>query len=392
MQSVPVEGLKNKKGETFTHHVNEYFVAHPEMVMGQHTATGKMREANQYNVEPTGDLATQLQEAIQRLPKNAIDLNPKGQTLQAFQDALPAPGTRPFEFVLHEDRIGQVMDGKVTPVELSDADEARLRAILPIRDAIRAVYDLLADPESSDTLVTAAQTKLEKLYDAFKDKFGYLSEDKNWKAFREDPDFPLLLSLEDYDTERETAKKTAIFTTKARLAEQAARTADTPELALQLMLGERGRIDLDRAGELLGVSPDDAAAQLAAKGLILDTPSGWALPAQYLSGNVRVKLAEAEAAAKLDPRYAPAVEALKSVIPPDIPSFKINTRLGAPWVPADIVTQFIAHIVNSSPNALEWTITVNPYNAKWHIEGPPRAHVSQFATPDVGTKAWSRPR
>ena len=387
MQSAPMKGLKNKKGETFTHHVNEYFVAHPEMVLGTHTATGKMREPNQYNVEPTGDLAAQLQEAIARLPKNAINLKPKGQTLQAFKEALPAAGTRPFEFVLHEDRIGQVIDGKVTPVDLSDADEARIRAILPIRAAIRAVYDLLADPGSSDALVSAAQAKLEKLYDAFVDKFGLISEDKNWKAFREDPDFPLLVSLEeDYDAERGTVKKAAIFTTKTRLAEQAARSADTPAAALQLMLGELGRIDLERAGELLGVSADEAATQLAAEGLILDTPGGWELPAKYLSGNVRVKLAEAEAAAKLDPRYAPAVEALKSVIPPDIPSYKINTRLGAPWVPASIVTQFIAHIVNSTVENLSWTVTMNPYNAKWHIEGGPKEHVSTFATPDKNTK------
>lgn len=372
--------LANKEGAGVEQHVNEYFLAHPEMVLGTHTSTGKMRRADTYNVEPTGDLAAQLADTVRRLPANAIDLTPPAATLAAFTHAQAPAGTRPFEFLIHDDRLAQVIDGRATPLDLSKADDARIRALLPIRTALLTVYDRMAE-DASDAKVTAAQKALTQAYDRFVKKHGPISKAENWDAFREDPDLPLLLSLEEYDEERETATKTAIFTTRTTRAARRATTASSPQAALLIALGETARIDLARVGELLGQGPEQAAATLQADGLIIDTPSGWQLPVVYLSGNVRVKLAEASAAAALDSRYQAAVDRLMAVIPEDLPAYKINVRLGAAWVPPSYVQEFVEHIARGASGV---TVSYQPTDAKWSIDGTGLR--SKFDTADVGTK------
>lgn len=377
--------LPNKEGTPVEQYVNEYMLAHPEMVLGTPTSTGKMRAADAYNVEPSGDLAEQLAAAIKTLPAHVVDTSPPATTLAAFQQTQPPAGTRPFEYLLHEGRLAQIIDGQVTPLTLRTKDDvARITKLLPVRAALRALYDLLMTPDSADADVARAQKALGKAYDAFVKAHGFIASEKNYRAFDEDPDMPLLLSLEDYDDERGVATKTAIFTQRTIQAERLARRANSPEHALQLTLGERGQIDLDRIGDLLDKSAADAARALQSAGLILDTPSGWDLPARYLAGNIRVRLREAEAAAELDARYDGAVEALKAVMPETIPSHKINVRLGASWIPVPTVTEFLKHATSSSLDS--WTVTYSPFDGKWSIDGPPTAYASSFTTPDVDTK------
>jgi hypothetical protein len=294
--------LPNNDDVMIEQFVNEYMLDHKEMALGEHTSKGKLRKGDSYTLMPTGDLATQLDEAIARLPQDAINLDPPAKGLDAFTSTQPPLGTRAFEFLIHEGKLAQVSaDGVVTVVEdMSQADEARIRSMLPLRVALRDVYDLMADPEATEAQITEAQAELRKAYDKFVKKHGFISLEPNWDAFREDPDLALMLSLENYDEERDKVQEADIFTKRTLPAERRARTADTPGQALTISLGELGRIDLPRIGELLNKGPESAADALAAEGLIIDTPSGWELPALYLSGNVRVKLVEAEAAAALD--------------------------------------------------------------------------------------------
>lgn len=377
--------LPNKHGVMVDQYVNEYIQAHPEMVLGTHASTGKQRAEDQYNVEPSGNLAEQLAQAIQHLPKGIIDLSPPDESLKAFEQTQPPLGSRPFEYLIHEGRLAQIVDGKITPVTLLKAsDVARIKGLLPVRAAVRKVYDLMAE-DADDAAIKAAQQDLNRAYDAFVKAHGFISSEANWKAFHEDPDLPLVLSLEDYDDELEKATKTAVFTTRTMKAERRARKAESPAQALQLTLGELGRVDVARLGELLDLTPEEAAETLQAAGLILDTPSGWDIPGRYLSGNVRVKLREAEAAAKLDPRYQGAVDALKTAVPETIPSHKINIRLGASWVPVPMVREFIQSILPDRQD-LTWTIRYSPIDALWSIDGEAGAHSSRFATPAVDTK------
>jgi N12 class adenine-specific DNA methylase/2'-5' RNA ligase len=382
----------NKEGVLVDQWVNEYILAHPEFVLGTHTSTGKQRADDQYNVVPPGTTdaerlahwkahgAEQLAAAILRLPAHVIDTTPPKKDLQAFTGQLPPEGSRPFEFVLHEGRIGQVtVNGLVEPVQLSGADETRIRGLLPIRTALRDVYNLMA-ADASDAELTRAQERLTKAYDTFVKKHGAITLEGNWAAFREDPDLPLLLSLEDYDEERKTVTKSAVFRTRTKRAERRATKANSPQQALTIALSETGQIDLPRVGELLGRSEADATDALIDAHLIVDTPSGWQLPALYLSGNVRVKLAEAQAAAALDPRYQTAATLLEQALPAPVPAHKIAVRLGSPWITPAQVDAFIQSIAPNSALRASYS----EVDAMWGLEGSSPA--SRFETTEVDTK------
>ncbi len=382
----------NKEGKPVEQFVNEYILAHPEMVLGTHTSTGKMRSGEQYNVVPPGDTdaarvkhweangAQQLGAAIKHLPSNVVDITPPKKDLAAFAQAVAPVGSRPFEFVVHEGRLGQVnVQGQVDPVKVSGADEARIRGLLPVRTALRAVYDLMAK-DAPDADLKKAQATLNATYDAFVKKHGAISRRENWDAFYEDPDLPLVLSLENYDEERQEATKTAVFSVRTKRAEQKATKATSPSHALAITLGETGAIDLPRIAELLDVSEPEAAEALLDAQAVIDTPSGWQLPALYLSGNVRVKLDEAKAAAAIDPKYQTAVTLLEAAIPEPIPAHRIQVRLGSPWIPPEMVQAFVESIAPRS--ALR--VTYQPTDGLWGLEGTSPA--SRFETTEADTK------
>lgn len=373
--------LPNKAGEPIDQHMNEYMLAHPEMVLGTSNSTGKMRGGpNGYNVAPTGDLGAQLAEAIARLPSGVIDTTPPKKDLAAFTQKMAPEGSRPFEYMLHEGRIGQVnVAGVVETVKLTSEEEARIKGLLPIRKALRSVYDIMArDGENAE--LEAAQAALTKTYDAFTKKFGTINTEKNWRAFYEDPDLPLLLSLEDYDEERDVTTKAAVFTTRTKRAERRATKASSPQHALTIALSETGAIDFDRIADLLTQTTDEAQAALLREQLVVDTPAGWQLPAIYLSGNVRVKLEEAEAAAQLDSKYALAVTLLKAVQPEPVPAHKIAVRLGVSWVPPAMVQDFIESFAPSSSLKVGYSAP----DATWTLDGSSPA--SPYETTDADTK------
>lgn len=386
--------LPAKNGDEIKQRSNEYFIDHPEMVLGTPASTGKMRGkaehhtdgGQHYNVEPLKgrELGEQLSEAIKRLPMNAIDTTLSTESLESFVETQAPLGSRPFEYLMHDGQLAQNIDGRAVQVEMSKADEARVRGMLPIRTAVRDLYDLMA-ADAGDEEIEKAQKTLNTTYDKFVKVHGPISSSENFEAFHEDPDLPILLSLEDYDDERGIATKNAVFTQRTMRAERRLRTASSPDQALSISLGETGKIDLDRIGELLGQGPEQAADTLQAANLIVDTPSGWQLPVTYLAGNVRVKHAEAAAAALMNPKYQDAADKLKAVIPEDRPAHKIRVRLGAAWVPVPMVKEFIDHIVGGR-GASEWTIGYTPADARWDITGSPSAHSSKFQIPDVDTK------
>lgn len=387
--------LPNKEGQQVEQFINEYFIDHPEMVLGTHTSTGKQHAKDRYNVVPPGETAgaqmahwnangeRQLADAIARLPQGVIDLSP--QSLDSFQQTQAPIGSRPFEFVVKDGLLKQVIDGKLHPVIGTKADIDRIKGLLPVREAVRNVYDRMAEGASDEEL-QAAQKTLNETYDAFVKKHGFISSEENWRPFREDPDLPLLLSLEDYDSERETAAKTAVFSVRHIEAERRERKADSPSQALHITLGERGYVDLARVAELLSTTEELSAAKLAEEGLIIDTPAGWQLATVYLSGNIPVKLDEAKAASALDPRFAEAVRRLEAVMPEPLKSHQINVRLGANWISPEMMAEFIREEVVGNVRTLAWTVRYSPVEAKWYIDGKASEHQSRFATPDVDAK------
>ncbi len=217
---------------------------------------------------------------------------------------------------------------------------SRIRHLIPVRDAVRDCLRSQMDGSAEEHVVEARQ-QLNQAYDRFVGRFGPVNLRANQRAFDGDPDLPLLLSLENYNDETKRATKATIFHERTIHHRQPVESVSEPKEALLVSLNEHGRVDLDHMAGLLNKPAEEFLPDL--KGIIFLNPqtNQWETDDQYLSGNVREKLAVADAAAVTDPRFAENVEALKSVQPEDLPATEIDVRLGASWLPPDDVKQFI---------------------------------------------------
>ncbi len=373
--------LENNEG-TGRASVNNYFLANPQMVLGRNAFTGSMYREYEYTVEPVGQLDERLAGAIALLPERAITAPAPKSTTPSTEELVPAPDdVKPFAFTVDKGTL-YVRDGDhlVSREDLPEATKARIRGMMGIRDQLRSTMRTMLDPDATDKAVAAEQRKLNKVYDAFVAKFGLLSSRGNIIAFGDDPDKPLLLSLEEWDTEREGAKKAPIFTTRTLSPRVPVTHVDTASEALFVSHNDHGRIDWTRMSALTGKTAEALQADL--KGVVYETPSGeWQTADEYLSGNVRAKLQEARDAAALDSRFADHVAALEAVQPEDLGPKDIDARLGASWIPTRDVEAFIQHITGGQAHA-----KYLPPIAAWTVRGVDRlASSSTQATETWGT-------
>ena len=236
--------------------------------------------------------------------------------------------------------------------------------MIRVRDAVRRCLRSQLDGTPDEDVVTARQ-QLNQTYDSFTARFGPLSERGNTSAFRGDPDLPLLLSLEHYDEESGRATKAAIFRERTIQRKQPIAKADTPPEALLVTLNERGCVDLDYLAQLLHRRPSEFLPEL--KGAIFLNPQSnrWETEDDYLSGNVRAKLAVAEAAALVDEQFTGNVEALKAVQPGDLSAMEIDARLGSTWIPAEDVQLFATQVLNEEGV----TVSHAPQLGLWVVRG-----------------------
>ncbi len=325
--------------------LNEYYIRHPEMMLGEMALTrGLYRDK-----EPTltGDLTSaKLDEAMKALPEGMyIPRNPGRSPPPAL------PLADPERFIGVKDGGYAFVDGQVVirsgerfePTSLSVTTAARVRGLIQIRDAVREVFRTQLDDEPEEK-ITAARAELNRVYDQFVRRHGYITSKENFRAFIGDPDHPLLLSLEHYDAEKKTATRTVIFERRTIERPKPVDHVETAAEALAIALNETGRIDWGRMAALTGFGAKALQAELS--GQVYRNPEGdWETADEYLSGDVRRKLRVAEAAAEINPEYLPNVEALKAVQPPDIPPGDINTRLGASWIPANDIRDFISELL-----------------------------------------------
>lgn len=332
--------------------VNEYFARHPQEMLGQ-IAWGRGMYANNEPMllaregEDTGEL---LRKAIERLPTGQYAERAKPLSLEpeAVDRDMPKPGElKQFGIKVSGKKVYQRRGNEV--VELGDYPAAaipRLKGMLGIRDAVRELMgaELSGEPKARQD---ALRQKLNKVYDAFTAKHGPLHARANVSALGDDPDAPLLLSLEDYDKANKTATKADIFKRPVIAPRRPVEHVQTPHEALSASLVERGRLDLPHMAKIAGLPVDDLIQSLAADKLIFENPAGtWETSEDYLSGNVRRKLREATEAAKADPKFAANVQALKEVQPEDLTAGEIHTRLGQSWIPKDTIRDFVAHLLD----------------------------------------------
>ena len=325
--------------------LNEYYVRHPDMMLGHLTLQGTMYRDR----EPT--LAGEVTEDCLR---QAIAALPESVFIPRNQDREPSVATLiadPEQFSGIKDGAYAEVAGKIVirsgnrfeGTSLTSLDAMRVRGLMHIRDAVRVVFATQLD-DAPEAKITEARQHLSRVYDQFVFRHGCITSRENSRVFTADPDHPLLLSLEHYDEEMKTATKTVIFERRTLERYKPVEHVETASEALAISLNETGGIHWERMAELSGYSVKAIQAELGSQ--VYQNPQGeWETADEYLSGDVRAKLKTAMSAAAINPAYARNVEALIAVQPADILPGDINARLGAPWIPRRDIADFITDLL-----------------------------------------------
>lgn len=373
---VEMEMLDNQGHQTMQP-LNEYFVAHPEMMLGKMIVRGG-RYGNRLETALESDgrnLADALQQAIKSMPENVMVEVTRADELEEAAVSIPADGdVKDGGFAERNGRLfvrhGELMAPVSEDTPKEKAAGQIIRSSLKLRDTIRNMLRLrVNDAEESE--VAKAKKEIEKVYKEFVKKHGYVNDAKNVEAFAEDPDAALVLAIEKWDADKERGERVEIDFKKRQPVEH----TDSVQDALIVSLNEKGRVDWNTITRLTGKSENDAKNEL--KGLVYDDPTqGWVTAEEYLSGNVREKLEIARGAAKADPAFEDNVTALEAALPVDLPPSKINARTGSTWIPGEDVSLFMTEMLGV--NASRLIVTFLPEVGKWVIS--PRPSSSDAAT------------
>ncbi len=353
---------------------NEYYDKNPQMALGKHTT-----ESNQYgwdiSLAPDDrELKDALAGALAFIPDRIISAAAETKIENTdFRPFVPAPDhVKDGAFVVQDGKLYRKQGAELIAQNFSSSNIKRAEGMVAVRDAAR---NLLSKQmaTSSETAIQSDMAHLNYVYGKYVKQFGFLHKRGNKQVFREDPDFPLLLSLEKYDEELDTAQKAEIFYRRVIFPQKRIEKVETPKEALVVSLNETGRIDFGRMSELTGLTEKEL--QCALDDLVyLNPDGGWETGDEYLSGNVRAKLNKAEAAAEIDHRYIRNVDALKAVQPPDLPWEEIYARLGASWIPAKYVERFVESLLNlpkcvkiaHAPAIGTWTVSIKG-DERWRL-------------------------
>nr|WP_297383506.1 DEAD/DEAH box helicase [uncultured Roseateles sp.] len=367
------DGLRHPQCHERYLQINAWYAKGPQFCIGQ-----VRRESNGYGEVPAvvfdGDLPGALRERVALLPAGVYQ--PVEHPRERVRMAAPAnSGARPGSYRLHEGRVHRVEGIEMVDVHdsLNATQRARVTGMCAIRSHARALLDAQL-AEDGDVHLGHLRAMLNGTYDRFVAKYGCLSTRANALAFRRDPDYPLLLSLEHYDEETDTALKAALFTQRTLARVKEPTTVGEPAEALAASVQWRGRVDPAYMGELLSASEDEVVNVLAEGGQIFLDPSddAWKTADDYLSGNVKAKLKQA---LQSGARFARNVQALERVQPEDLPPAAIEPRLGAVWIPAIDVESFIQEVlelkdcqVGYSAEAGAWSVRYPEWAARQNVK------------------------
>jgi N12 class adenine-specific DNA methylase len=371
--------------------INEYFVRRPEMMLGQMGV-----ERGQYGT-PTPFLAgtldrTALKGAISRLPAGVYSASRHAHKTSTEQHLHEVKDVKDGGLTDRDGQIHVRRGDAFEPLTLSASMSARIRGMLQVRDAVRMVFQSQLSQNIDESVVLKVRNDLNRTYDYFVSRYGPLNAKENLRAFADDPDQPLLLSLEDYNPETGKATKSPIFFLRTLERYKPVEKVDTAPEALLVSLNETGQIDWPRMQGLTGRLPVDLQAELGS--LVYRNPNGgeWETADQYLSGNVRAKLVAAQISAELDSNYARNVEALEAVQPQDLEPGEIEARLGSSWIPRSDVRDFLSELLDVPRGSLKvgfaesiatWTVEPD-VGAKYvvsntTVHGTPRFRASELA-------------
>ena len=382
--------------------INQYFVDHPEMVLGNLEL-----ESTQYGYDLTvaplegTSLAAQLAEAVQHIEgqyTTAEIAAPDVADAEAQRKTLPAdPTVKNFSYTVVDGDIYYRENSIMTPIELSDNAKGRVAGMVELRQIVNElIQQQLNDFPDED--IKASQAKLNATYDAFTAKYGLINDKKNARLFDDDSSYYLLCSLENLDENKNLKSKADMFTKRTIRPEHIVTSVDTPSEALAVSIGEYGKVDLPYMAELLGTPGEYGRITTELSGVIFKDPAadaddpetGWQTADEYLSGNVRDKLRMAQLAAESRPEFKVNVEALTKAQPKDLEASEIDVRLGATWLDPSIVQQFMMETFQP-PYRIRYnnaiTIRYSPYTSEWRISNKSATGFGDImATETYGTR------
>lgn len=374
--------------------MNRYFLDHPDMVLGEmKMVSGPFGPTP--TCEPYSDRSLEklLSEAIRNI-HGEITAYDREEELEGEDHSIEAdPAVRNFSYTLVDGKVYYRENSRMNPVEVSKTTESRIRGLIELRGCVRLLLEYQTE-DYSEEKIKEQQAKLNALYDAFTRKYGLINSRGNAIAFDQDSAYFLLCSLEILDEEKNLKRKADLFSKRTIRSHRPAEKVDTAVEALALSIGEKARVDMAYMSKLTGKDEETLFSDL--KGVIFLNPAYTGendghekyLPAdEYLSGNVRQKLAVAQGKAEQDPQYQINADALAQVQPTDLTASEISVRLGATWLDTEYVRRFIFETLGT-PRSAQWSIKVHysGITGEWRIEGKSKDRGNVKVISTYGTK------
>ena len=359
--------------------INRYFLDHPEMVLGRQEPESTAHGMD-YTVNPIEglELANQLHDAVKyiRGTYQEAELPELGEG-EAIDTSIPAdPNVKNYSYTVVDGAVYFRENSRMVRPDLNATAEARIKGMVRLRDCVQELINLQMDAATPDSDIREKQVELNQLYDDFSAKYGLINDRGNRLAFADDSSYYLLCALEVIDENGQLKHKADMFTKRTIKPHEAVTSVDTASEALAVSIAEKARVDMEYMEQLTGKTSDELAAEL--QGVIFRLPGPvpegerptYVTADEYLSGNVRRKLRQAQRAAQQDPAFAINVEALTAAQPKDLDASEIEVRLGATWIDKKYIQQFMYETFNT-PNYLQRAIQVNytSYTAEWQITG-----------------------
>ena len=353
--------------------MNQYFADHPEMVMGKmEMVSGAYGMESTCVPDTSRPLSEQLQEAVTNIEGSIDEIEWDDLTEEQNNESIPAdPSVKNYSYTVVDDGVYYRENSMMKPVDVPETTKQRIKGMVQIRNCTQELIDFQLD-EYPESMIKDKQAELNQLYDAFSKKYGLLNATANKRAFNQDASYSLLSSLEKLDDEGNFKGKADMFTRRTIKKQGVVTSVDTASEALAVSLGEKARVDLAYMSELSGKSEEEVTKELA--GVIFQNPvtEKWETADEYLSGNVREKLATAKVFAENRPEYAINVSALERVQPKELDASEIEVRIGATWIDTKYIEDFMRETFQTPDYLFDRNIVGIQYSdvtGQWNVKG-----------------------
>ena len=353
--------------------MNQYFADHPEMIMGKmEMVSGQFGMEATCTPDTTIPLSEQLEKAVSHIEGSIDEVEFDELDDDLAREAIPAdPGVKNYSYTIVDEKVYYRENSIMKPVDVSETMEQRMKGMVQIRDCTQELIDYQLN-EYSEDMIKSKQTELNELYDAFSKKYGLINSQTNKRAFNQDSSYCLLCSLEKLDDEGNFKGKADMFSKRTIKKAEVVTSVDTASEALAVSLGEKARVDLAYMSELTGKSEEDVAKELA--GIIFQNPvtEKWETADEYLSGNVREKLATARVFAENRPEFAINVTALEGVQPKELDASEIEVRIGATWIDTKYIEDFMRETFETPDYLFDRNLMAVQYSdvtGQWNVKG-----------------------